>query len=498
MDIKEIQKLIRYIEENTRADKVSGIEFIDPRNFKAKVRGKQNYVVFGRRGAGKSTLLKTLSANDENFGIYVNLEDYKDITFPNIIIKVLTRFFEGSIENLNNNISFWEFKKYWKKRKLCSDLKRLTRDLKSKLQTPDSLDETRKYKTRKTESGSSKAKTNIPIGGLMAKGKYSDLDENEIEHQWKIDKLNELKTSIDENKDLISRIAELTEKQVILIFDDFYFIPRTIQPYLVDYFHRLTKSNNFYLKIGTVKHRTNLYRQTSLSFIGMELNADVYDIDLDYTLDKWSELKRFNRELLDKAIESSSAQVDINEIFNDQAFDQLCIASGGVPRDFLVLFIKCCSTLSEDSNRISVPNVREVAIENYANKKNALEKDSTEESNILEAVMTHLKDFVFTQKRTNVFLIENESLEQNDKVKTIIKELIDLRFIHIVDSNTSAAPSDGRRYSAYLLDVSLYTNGRPREFKEIEPDIKKRRDDIRSAPRIQVENVKTVINEYGQ
>ncbi len=82
-------------------------------------------------------------------------------------------------------------------------------------------------------------------------------------------------------------------------------------------------------------------------------------------------------------------------------------SSGGVPRDLLVLFIKCCATLSNDSNRISVPNVREAAIENYSNKKNALEKDSLEESNILETVMTYLKEFVFTQKRTNVFLIDN-------------------------------------------------------------------------------------------
>ena len=89
MNKTELNKLINYLEENTRADKVSGIEFIDPRNFKEKVRGKQNYVVFGRRGAGKSTLLKTLNKYENSLTIYVNLEDYKDITFPNIIIKVL-------------------------------------------------------------------------------------------------------------------------------------------------------------------------------------------------------------------------------------------------------------------------------------------------------------------------------------------------------------------------------------------------------------------------
>lgn len=491
MDLQEIQKLIRYIEENTRADKVSGIEFIDPRNFKSKIQGKQNYVVFGRRGAGKSTLLKTLLPENGNFSIYVNLEDYKDITFPNIIIKVLIRFFEGTIGKLDDEVSIFKFGKWRRKQKLKKDLKKLISELKSKIATPDSLDENRRYKTAKQEGGKAKA----TVGGLGSELSYQDNNESEIAHQWKIDKLNDLKTSIDDIKDLIQRVSELSDKQIILVLDDFYFIPKSIQPYLVDYFHRLSKSNDFYLKIGTVKHRTNLYRQTSDSYIGMELNADVYDIDLDYTLDKWNELKRFKRDLLEAAIKSADAKIDINEIFNDQAFEQLCIASGGVPRDFLVLFIKCCSTLNEDSNRINVPNVREVAIENYSNKKNALEKDSIEESNVLESTMSYIRDKVFTDKRTNVFLIENESLDKDEIVKGIIKELVDLRFIHIIDNNTSAAPSDGRRHSAYLLDVSLYTNGRPRNFKEIEPDIKSRRDDIRSSPRIAVSGLNEIINQ---
>ena len=316
MELSEIQKLIRYIEENTRADKVSGIEFIDPRSFKSKIQGKQNYVVFGRRGAGKSTLLKTLIPQKENFSIYVNLEDYKDITFPNIIIKVLIRFFEGSIKKLNEDISFWQFKKWRRKRKLNKSLKKLVTELNKKIASPDAIDERRKYKATQQDGGNVSATANGVGAGLS----YSDAAESEIEHQWKIDKLNELKTSIDKIKDLIQGISELTDKQIILVLDDFYFIPKTIQPYLIDYFHRLSKSNDFYLKIGTVKHRTNLYKQSKESYIGMELNADVYDIDLDYTLDKWNELKRFMRELLESAINSSQAKIDINEIFNEQEF----------------------------------------------------------------------------------------------------------------------------------------------------------------------------------
>ena len=373
-------------------------------------------------------------------------------------------------------------------------LNRKVSELKDKISSPDSLEEQRRYKSSQQEGGNAGARAK----GVNADINYSELEESEIAHQWKIDKLNDLKTSIDDIKELIERISEFTDKQVILILDDFYFIPKFIQPYLVDYFHRISKSNNFYLKIGTVKHRTSLYRQSAQSYIGMELNADIYDIDLDYTLDKWPELKRFMRELLESAIKSSKANIDINDIFNEQGFEQLCIASGGVPRDFLVLFIKCCSTLTEDSNRVNVPNVREVAIENYTNKKNALEKDSLDETNTLELVMSLIRDRVFSQKRTNVFMLENGSLENNELVRGTIRELVDLRFVHIIDNNISAAPSDGKRYSVFLLDVSLYTNGRPRNFKEVEPDIKKRRDDIRSAPRISVLEIKELIKNGGQ
>ncbi|PTX62888.1 hypothetical protein C8N46_102288 [Kordia periserrulae] len=480
MDNKELNKLITYLEENTRADKVSGIEFIDPRNFKEKVRGKQNYVVFGRRGAGKSTLLKTLNKYDKSLTIYVNLEDYKDITFPNIIIKVLVTFYREISRKLNNEKSFFKKRNYFKTRKLVTKIKKHVLSLNTKLVEPDSYKE-RKKQTKKSSSEDSVGASTNPIS---VKSMYSSSLEFESEYSWEIDKLNELKTSIDFNKNIINEIVQFTGRQLILILDDFYFIPRDIQPFLLDYFHRLSKSNDFYLKIGTIKHRSHLYFQSNKSYIGMELNADVYDIDLDYTLDKWNELKKFKRKLLDTAINSSGAKFDIDSVFNEQSFNQLCIASGGVPRDFLVLFIKSCQLINENKMRITVPEVREIAIQNFINKKNALAKDSTDESNILELYINYLRDFVFKQRRTNVFLIENDSLNKNDKIKNVIRELVDLRFIHIIDNNTSAAPSDGKRYSAYLLDVSLYDNGRPRNFKEVEPDIQTNRQGVRGAPRV--------------
>ena len=494
MDKKELNKLITYLEENTRADKVSGIEFIDPRNFKEKVRGKQNYVVFGRRGAGKSTLLKTLNKYDKSLTIYVNLEDYKDITFPNIIIKVLVAFYKEIVIKLNKEKSFFKKKNHFSTRKITKKVNLLIKDLNKKLIEPDNYNERKKQVNKKSSEDS----IGVSSKNINGKSSFASSSEFESEHSWEIDKLNELKTSIDFNKNLINEIIEFDKRQLILILDDFYFIPKEIQPFLLDYFHRLSKSNDFYLKIGTIKHRSHLYFQSSKSYIGMELNADIYDIDLDYTLDKWNELKVFKRELLETAIKSSGATFDIDSVFNEQSFSQLCIASGGVPRDFLVLFIKSSQLIAGKKTRITVPDVREIAIQNFVNKKNALVKDSADDSNVLELYINYLRDFVFKQKRTNVFLIENDSLNKNDIIKQVIRELVDLRFLHIIDNNTSAAPSDGKRYSAYLLDVSLYDNGRPRNFKEVEPDVQSNRQGVRGAPRVTTLKLNELHNEKNE
>ena len=92
---KNLDKLISYIEENLRAKQSSGIKFIDPRNLKQKLLRKQNHIVFGRRGSGKTSLVKSIESNNSIIPIYLNLEVFKDITFPNIILHILCESFKS-------------------------------------------------------------------------------------------------------------------------------------------------------------------------------------------------------------------------------------------------------------------------------------------------------------------------------------------------------------------------------------------------------------------
>ncbi len=87
----EINKVLMYIEENMRVTEQTSIEYLDPQGHVDRLNLKQNHIVFGRRGSGKSLLLKSLRGKSENACINVNLEDFKDISFPDSIIQVQER-----------------------------------------------------------------------------------------------------------------------------------------------------------------------------------------------------------------------------------------------------------------------------------------------------------------------------------------------------------------------------------------------------------------------
>jgi hypothetical protein len=96
--------------------------------------------------------------------------------------------------------------------------------------------------------------------------------------------------------------------------------------------------------------------------------------------------------------------------------------------------------------------------------------------------------------------VAKPELEEYPSERQAIRELVDLRLIHLVDSNTSSAPSDGRRYEAYILDVGLYENSRPRNFHQVEPgmqDAKSRKDELRASPRLDLGQLHIAVREAG-
>lgn len=489
---EDIAKVLRYIEENMRVTEQTSIEYLDSQGNIERLSIKQNHIIFGRRGSGKSLLLKALRKNNDFSCISVNMEDFKDISFPNSIIQVQKAIIKQLLPVINlvhGKLTF----AYWKKTlPLTSKLKKQIKILDDQLIHPDEYDKSIKEKKAGKIFGKGKSKA----GGNEIESGAESSEEIETSKQIKVDKLDDLKNKLTDIKELFSEAATLIDKDIYLILDDFYFIKKDEQPYFLDFFHRVSKNTPLYLKVATIKHRSKLYVQDD-SYIGIEIPHDAQTLNLDYSLQDFNELVNFMKNLLQHINEKVGVEVDYSKLITGNAFRFLCLASGGVPRDFFSLIISLGPLLG-GGKAISKPNVIEKAIENVTYKMEAFKKDAADEEVLLEHYLRIIKGDIIDKKKWNAFLLSNSDVQNHPQIHQAIKELVDLRFVHLVNPNTSASNSDGTRYSAYMLDIGLFPNSNPRGFQQVEPgqkDEHHREDKIRSAPKLDLESFSQRIDE---
>lgn len=109
---QDLNKVLKYIEENIRVTEQTTIEYLDPKGHIDRLESKQNQIIFGRRGSGKSLLLKSLKARGtDKVIISINLDDYKDISFPDSIIQVLRVVIRQLKDSLDNSYKWFQLKK---------------------------------------------------------------------------------------------------------------------------------------------------------------------------------------------------------------------------------------------------------------------------------------------------------------------------------------------------------------------------------------------------
>ncbi|AMC10289.1 hypothetical protein Lupro_03030 [Lutibacter profundi] len=493
----DLIKVLKFIEENIRITDQTSIEYLDPKGHIERLDSKQNQIIFGRRGSGKSLLLKSLKeTKPEILCLTINLEDFKDISFPNSITQVLRSLIKQLKKEVEGEFSFFKSNKKWRaRRKITKQFDKILKKLEQRLKQPDSFDES--IREKKGAKVSAEAKGSYTTTSTAVRAEQSK--EIETSKSFKIDKLNILKNELPDLKELINETCSLLDKSIFLVLDDFYFIRKSDQPYFADFFHRLCKNTGVYLKVATIKHRTSLYIQGE-TYVGMEIGHDAQALNLDYSLENFNSLVRFMRDLLKHVNEKVGVNINYNNILTENAFKFLCLASGGVPRDFFTLFISLGNKMIDGNKSISKPNVIDCSIENLPNKLEAFKTDTADEKEVLEHYLQYIREEIISNKKHNAFLIPNAEILKYSQINQAIKELVDLRLIHLVNSNTSSAPSDGLRYSAYMVDIGLFPNANPRDFKQVQPgekDDRGRDDKIRSAPKVHLNKYQEFINELN-
>lgn len=122
---ENLSKLRRVITENLRVQRGGDpIDYVNVGTALSDACSRQNHVVFARRGCGKTLLLHHSSRElpDASRSIYLNCEDFKRHTFPNVLIEILVALFK----ELDANLSGWFGRKARTKQIISDIIQRLS------------------------------------------------------------------------------------------------------------------------------------------------------------------------------------------------------------------------------------------------------------------------------------------------------------------------------------------------------------------------------------
>lgn len=484
------------VEEATRATKDSPRRFIEPaRGTLDRAKSRRHHIIFGRRRSGKTSLLRKAGSDLTLRRIptaFIDLEAFKGHTYPDVLISVLIETISainvwlGSAgSNPASKVSFWG--KFFGKperpplnrtkvRAVQDALEKHIQELGSLLHSEDGAPLVSKETSgsKATISSSSDAKIAVPyigssvsLGASKQRGDSSEIS-SEITEQRKRDKSAFLHRRIIDFQKLFEQIVELSGSDAYIFLDDLYHISKRDQAHVLDYFHRILKGRSVWLKVGTIRHRTEWYHHGDPP-IGLKLGDDCDDIDLDITLEKHELAKRFLLQILDQLVVEAGLKGH-SDLLADGGTERLVLASGGVARDFLTIFRRAIDVARERGKtyrgeRINAEDVNMAAGEHDPSKRDELKRDTIEERDRLEQALRVIQDFCLENK-VNCFLVQRDS---ESKGQELLGELVDLRFVHVVESRTSVRDQPGQLYTGYMLDISQYTGERRRrELQMIE------------------------------
>jgi hypothetical protein len=216
--------------------------------------------------------------------------------------------------------------------------------------------------------------------------------------------------------------------------------------------------------------------------VGLKLGDDCDDIDLDITLEKYELARNFLLQILNQLI-AEAGLAGHDQLLASGGVERLVLASGGVARDFLTIFRRAIDVARERGEtyrgvRINAEDVNVAAGEHDTAKRDELKRDTLEERAELEEALAAIQGFCVSNS-VNCFLVERDG---DPRGQELIGELVDLRFVHIVQSRTTVREIQGTLFTAYMLDISQYTGERRRrELEMIEFWKREELDKIRRA-----------------
>lgn len=459
-----------YNSEKNYLEYYAGLETLD------KVISIKDQIIYGRRGTGKTHLLKALQekllADDQKYlPVYIDLRTFKPtlesnndlyyalIIFQEIVVEVLKCVY------VNLDYLYQEYTVEQQKiiidpqrRKILALLEKFNRSFDGKSFTKMGETGFRVNEVKKLATNLKIAK--IPeLFGSKEVNKEIESEDEKIKY-----------ISFSDMSDAISELLEAVDiDRIFCLLDEWSEIPETSQYILAEFLKRTFVPKKVTLKIAAIPNRTQLISENR---IGLEDGGDIFGFPLDnrYIYELYPEItKAFFNELLYKQLYLMDPQ--LYEIFYDnkekrpvhnfiniflanQALREILIASAGIPRDFLNIFISAYNIFFTKTNNrhLVVADIRNATVEWYGvDKKKTVDANSNAKL-LLDKI---INDILITKKRCH-FLIP----EKYEKVKEVkeLNDLIDLRVIHLRKRGISHKGNKGVVYNVYYLDYACYTS----------------------------------------
>lgn len=475
---QNVADVLKILAERARASERIADSFIPPYvGVVEETAAGRHQLVVGRRGVGKSMLLLNLvSAAEENgeLAVAMDLESLSGIPYPDVLIRLVSELAGSLRQHLRSEAGFF------KAPKTRFGLWRLERQLNRLLQLPQEQQmsvQTAKGASHGVDLEAGMHFPEVTVASARIKGGFGRTKRSTVESvaTFTRTKMEGLQSAVPDYRKLLKLAVESTSaKRATLVLDDFYFIPQDDQPDVLAYLHQLVKGLEIWLKIGGVEHRLNPFEEGDPPR-GLQPNQDAGLIRLDATLTNYEHTQGYLEGILEGALDQLGVEVDA--MLTDTGRERLVLASGGVPRDYLNLTAAALrrSTKREDSpkrprNRINAEDVSEVAPAFLDQKEQDLARDARpEDVERLRKQFDDLVTFCVNENRRNAFVVEATRLREEQWGRDIAA-LAELRFIHKVANLTvkSSSPEyTGRRYEAFVLDLSAYAGTRVRNIEMI-------------------------------
>lgn len=366
----------------------------------------RNHLIFGRRGAGKTTLMVEAKRRLEKSGhatVWVNMQTHRHSSPTVVFLWVIT----GIVERIQA---------YFGER-----MPRVLAEL---------------------------SELELAVNALLAKSHPSRAEANHL---------------IPHVQRILKRFTSAAGCRVYIFLDDLHYISRDQQPLLLDMVHGVTRDVDAWIKVACIKHLSRWFEHSPPT--GLQTGHDADHVELDLTLEAPTEAKIF----LDQVLNVYSSHVGLTSarsIFSEEAMNRLFLASGAVPRDYLVLAAATIRTAKARQNArlAGVQDVNRAAGEQSKVKIAELEDDAASLADggaqaILRG-LSRVRNFCLDEKRFTFFKVDFRDKELHPSEYGLVQNLLDVRIVHLIASSLSDKREAGRRAEVFMLDLSQFTGER--------------------------------------